>query len=214
MSFSESPIMNFFRSMVLLAVLIALPGIAICWDHLPKNLWSSTGTETSASKREQPLSLPHPQTSCELRQSASVPETLPLKALPETVTPQTLPTIPQTAQPDKTVEKSAVQQTAWEFPQPNKVRNYESLEFRLKALGAKYYRLEKWGNRGELFRFSCFVTPSGHQKYEKYFQAIGPDEVAVMETVLKDIENWKNETGKNNMGGDASPRNYTPLNFR
>jgi hypothetical protein len=70
-------------------------------------------------------------------------------------------------------------------------QNFPMLESQLKQLGAKYYRLEKWGNRGELFRFSCYVTPSGPYQYQKYFQAIDSDELRVMGIVIDDIKQWK-----------------------
>ncbi|MDR2116444.1 MAG: hypothetical protein LBP87_08680 [Planctomycetaceae bacterium] len=70
-------------------------------------------------------------------------------------------------------------------------RNFPILENQLKQLGAKYYRLEKWGSRGELFRFSCFVSPSEPYQYQKYFQAIDSDELRVMESVIEEIKRWK-----------------------
>jgi hypothetical protein len=90
-----------------------------------------------------------------------------------------------------------IQQVAWEHPatappQVTQPQDFESLERHLKALGAKYYRLEKWGNRGELFRFACLVAPAESYSYEKHFQAIGTDPVTVMQSVIADIETWKN----------------------
>ena len=77
-------------------------------------------------------------------------------------------------------------------PLPESSRHsFSELENRLKQLGAKYYRLEKWGSNGELYRFSCYVTPSGTQQYQKHFQAIDSDELRVMESVIRDIEHWK-----------------------
>ncbi|MDR3198428.1 MAG: hypothetical protein LBU34_11225 [Planctomycetaceae bacterium] len=78
-------------------------------------------------------------------------------------------------------------QTAEISPQ----RNFPILESQLKQLGAKYYRLEKWGSRGELFRFSCCVSPSEPYQYQKYFQAIDSDELRVMESVIEEIKRWK-----------------------
>jgi hypothetical protein len=70
-------------------------------------------------------------------------------------------------------------------------RSFLALESQLKQLGAKYYRLEKWGSRGELFRFSCCVTPSEQYRYQRYFQAIDSDELRVMENVIEEIKRWK-----------------------
>lgn len=70
-------------------------------------------------------------------------------------------------------------------------RNFPAIERELKEMGAKYYRLEKWGSRGELFRFSCYVSPKDRHPYQKYFQAIDSDEIRVMECVLDDIRAWR-----------------------
>jgi hypothetical protein len=70
-------------------------------------------------------------------------------------------------------------------------QSFPVLENQLKQLGAKYYRLEKWGSRGELFRFSCYVSPSEPYQYQKYFQAIDTDELKVMESVIEEIKRWK-----------------------
>jgi negative regulator of sigma E activity len=87
-----------------------------------------------------------------------------------------------------------IQQVSWEGSRSPSPQNFELMEQHMKALGATYYRLEKWGNRGELFRFSCFVTPLEPHSYEKHFQAIGADAVTVMRSVITDIEAWKNAT--------------------
>ncbi|MDR0610761.1 MAG: hypothetical protein LBG58_11670 [Planctomycetaceae bacterium] len=70
-------------------------------------------------------------------------------------------------------------------------QSFPVLENQLKQLGAKYYRLEKWGSRGELFRFSCYVSSSEPYQYQKYFQAIDSDELRVMESVIEEIKRWK-----------------------
>ncbi|GHT12979.1 hypothetical protein FACS1894170_08420 [Planctomycetales bacterium] len=76
---------------------------------------------------------------------------------------------------------------------PNQ-QNFQALEEHLKLLGAKTCKLEKWGSRGNLFRFSCLVTSPGAYRYEKQFQAIGADEMNVMRTVIEEIEHWKQKT--------------------
>lgn len=94
---------------------------------------------------------------------------------------------PTLAEPTPKQNLFANQQTTKITPQ----RNFLVLENQLKQLGAKYYRLEKWGSRGELFRFSCYVSPSESHQYQKYFQAIDSDELRVMESVIEEIKLWK-----------------------
>ncbi|MGL4593575.1 MAG: hypothetical protein ACRCUY_02460 [Thermoguttaceae bacterium] len=73
----------------------------------------------------------------------------------------------------------------------SQLRNFQLLEQELKQFGAKYYRLEKWGSRGELFRFSCYVSGTDSHRFQKHFQAIDSDELQVMERVLLDIRTWR-----------------------
>ena len=178
MKFSESPIVHFVRGLALLATLIFVPGIAIFWNHLPKDLVSKPSPRPVAPKTD----------SNEAAASLSV-------LAPEPIHPPfaETPIEPTVSLPDaKTASEMPIQQVSWQQPQSQPPLNFELMEQHLKALGATYYRLEKWGNRGELFRFSCYVTPLGGGSYEKHFQSIGADAVAVMRSVIADIEAWKN----------------------
>ena len=168
MKLSESPIVHFVRSITLLATLIAVPGIAVFWNHLPKNPVSHPAPLPAAPVTEESFFFHE-----DSRESAA---------------PVISPPTPKVA------SDAAIQQVSWEQSQPTPPppQDFAALERHLKALGATYYRLEKWGNRGELFRFSCFVTSSEPYSYEKHFQAIGTDTAAVMRSVIADIETWKN----------------------
>jgi hypothetical protein len=193
MKLAESPIIVFVRGITLLATLIALPGIAIFWNFLPKNPEYTHSTKTTPSNTEESQFFRKNGGELATSVSAFAPESV-YPALPEM---QTEPVRPRPATPVPSYTNTAIQQVSWEqspmaLPQTAAPQNFESLERYLKALGAKYYRLEKWGNRGEFFRFSCLVAPSESYSYEKYFQAIDADAVAVMQSVIADIEKWKN----------------------
>ncbi|MDR1479390.1 MAG: hypothetical protein LBJ00_10660 [Planctomycetaceae bacterium] len=80
-------------------------------------------------------------------------------------------------------------------------RSFSEIVEELKQLGATQYRLEKWGNQGELFRFRCYVNPQTNQiddnnqpdgyKYQKFFQHIDNDQIRAMEHVIGEIKKWK-----------------------
>ena len=173
----------------MLVVLIALPGIAICWNFLPKDLWLVSAPSPVAAKvgKSQPSQVefvpPASQVSVFSPASIQVPSSV-LQTPPQAIL---APTAPLQAS-----QHPPIQQVSWEPSSSGTPPGFETLEFRLKALGATYYRLEKWGNRGELFRLSCFVAPTENPTYTKHFQAIGSDVVAVMQTVITEIEKWKN----------------------
>jgi hypothetical protein len=187
MKLSESPFIHFLRSVTLLAALLAVPGIAIGWNHLPAGLSKSFGCSPAAKP-----AVPKTEKSKLIRKDSHASTTfLSDSAFASEselggIDPMVAPSAPKVA------SEAAVQQVMWEPSPVVTPQNFESLEQHLKALGATYYRLEKWGNRGELFRFSCFVTPSEPYAYEKHFQAIGADAVSVMRSVIAEITAWKN----------------------
>jgi hypothetical protein len=195
---TESPTIHFLRGMVLLLALVIVPGIAVCWNVLSKK---SEPVSAAAIAETPPVvsALPEPVVgtkNTEKRMELVPPASISAFA-PETgytTSPVPLPGVP--SPPQQQHVPGAAQQVVWnEVPQekPEIQQDFQSLERRLKALGAKYYRLEKWGNRGELFRFSCFVSPPEPYHYEKYFQIIGSDELRVMESIIEKIEQWKSE---------------------
>ena len=196
MKLSESPINTFIRSITLLAVLVAFPGIAICWNHLPKDLWRESALKPTTSKVEKSRHFWKDSEGAEKSISAFAPGSIhpALLEMPAVVLPKTQTVFREENVPVHlpwTHQHATIQQVSWEHPDTGGTQDFESLEIRLKALGATYYKLEKWGNRGEWFRFSCFVTSSQGYTYEKHFQSIGSDVVTVMQTVIADIETWK-----------------------
>ena len=161
MKSAESPFIHIVRSAVLLGTLIVVPGIAIFWNHLPKNPVYRTSPATHS-----------------------------LPATPSESVHTVLSPVPSSIQP---AVPQAIQHIARGQAQalPMPPLDFTALEHRLKALGATYYQLEKWGDRGELFRFVCLVTPPGAYGYEKHFQSIGTDAIALIQSVIADIEAWK-----------------------
>lgn len=154
---------------------MAVPGIAVFWNHLPKNF---------ASEPVPKRSLPKSEKTQIFRKDSSKSADSVAEFTQESVYPHLHESVP--------IDSDAViQQVSWERS-TEAPQNFESLVFHLKELGVTSYQLQKWGNRGELFRFSCYVTPSENDIYEKQFQKIGTDAVAVMRSVIAEIEQWKN----------------------
>jgi hypothetical protein len=70
---------------------------------------------------------------------------------------------------------------------------FRHVEQRLRELGATYYLLESWGSSGDRYRFYCEValagnTDSGHNRV---FQAMDPDPLRAMKSVLDQVELWR-----------------------
>jgi hypothetical protein len=177
MKFSESPFVTFVRGITLLVMLIALPGIAIFWNLLPREKETVRVQEPTPPKIDKSQFFWQDSNESTPSISAFAPESV-YPALPEI---QEIP-----VDPPPVIQQVAYEQVRSEVPQ-----DFASLERHLKALGAQDYRLYKWGNRGEFFRFQCWVAPSEPYSYKKHFEYIGTDAVSVMQTVITDIEKWK-----------------------
>ena len=192
---SESPIITFIRGITLLTLLVALPGIAICWNHLPSDPWGKITLSPPESNAKETQH--HRKDTGEWTQSVSV-------FAPESIYPvlseAQVPVSPQT-QSEHHEKNAFLQNTYYNTAIRQPVRDplpavsphdFETLGAQLESLGATYYKVEKWGNRGELFRVSCFVSPPGNHTYERHFHSIGADVITVMQTLIADIERWKN----------------------
>lgn len=236
-SYQESSFVHILRAGVLLAALIAVPGTAVCWNLIPKEMFPETRSErpSTASDREErrlddeqepPLRRPNRSTRDAGRlktirtEESDLPEAVSFSAFSEEdalfgtgdahpirvmkgVEAETTESAIPTAFSGEPAVWAMNENPSQPFQTPpygepcSSQRNFSALETQLKKLGAKYYRLEKWGRRGELFRFSCYVSPSaggegsGRPTAQQYFQAIDSDEIRVMDRVIEDIKRWK-----------------------
>lgn len=243
----ESSLVHFFRATVLVIALVAVPGTAVCWNLLPKDIFhrekdldkssSKNHVELSVLKNdegydfadnlvsfvenwESPPASPSELFSHDLLQSEKSDSVIlpPLKKQPSHDLGM-IKTMSHIDSGERSVhsistdftfsESAAIDPAIWmrandqkliesETPDFSVIKSqltqqygFPDLEKELKILGAKYYRLEKWGSRGDLFRFSCYVSPSTTYQYQKYFQAIDSDELSVMRRVVEDIKHWK-----------------------
>lgn len=235
----KSPLTHFFRSGILLAALLAVPGIAICWNLVPQNwqqqnlspeethiapLSSCVFEEEVQEKTETTQEPPKSPTEVLPEANAVLPVAPVLEtvaAAPTEIPPPSSFTQEETVLPAgfaKTHPKMAAEYTG-EYTESHTggyteehTREYTTaseplasiagaartvqqdlpqLEKKLKELGTQYYRLEKWGSKGELFRFSCYVSPSESHPYQKCFQAIDSEPLYVVESVIEEIIQWK-----------------------
>ena len=226
----ESTFIHVLRGSVLLAALIAIPGMAVCWNLIPKAFVQQEETEDVSPEMSDLLRQDLSEISANTESMASfesLQKTSPnifRGSVTDPFAPVVEPLQPISSETARIkrmggmVDDGENRLIPNAFPQENAVwasqtaeptlkvakqvetadsrRSFPVLENRLKQLDAKYYRLEKWGNRGDLFRFSCYVSASGTQhsqeSFQKHFQAIDSDELRVMENVIAQIEQWKN----------------------
>ncbi|MDR2757529.1 MAG: hypothetical protein LBC20_17705 [Planctomycetaceae bacterium] len=214
---TELTFTHFLRAGILLATLIVVPATAVCWNMIPKDFWENDQYDQTtwiSSASEQPESSHAGKEP--VKEVPTISSPFFLSRPQEEVHRQNIVIKTMGGTNDKTSEQPIPSSFPKESsialavePEPSELiseendftnhttietspqRNFPILETQLKQLGAKYYRLEKWGSRGELFRFSCYVSPSEPYQYQKYFQAIDSDELRVMESVIEEIKRWK-----------------------
>lgn len=68
---------------------------------------------------------------------------------------------------------------------------FAGLERRLRELGAAYYRLETWGDNGELYRFHCEMAIAGNPAATQHFEATERDALQAMGRVVQQVEDWR-----------------------
>jgi hypothetical protein len=61
----------------------------------------------------------------------------------------------------------------------------------LRQLGATFYRLEKWGDRGQLFRFQCKMSVGGNPHVNRHFEATDADANRAIEHVVQHVQTWR-----------------------
>jgi len=68
---------------------------------------------------------------------------------------------------------------------------FRRAEMRLRELGATHYMLETWGPDNNRYRFVCKMAIGGNAEVNRYFQAIDENPWQAMETVLRQVEDWR-----------------------
>ncbi len=71
---------------------------------------------------------------------------------------------------------------------PNPGLPTTDLEQRLQSLGAVYYRMEKWGADGRLYRFYCDTAVAGQPGMVRHWEAVAEHPESAMLQVLSQIE--------------------------
>lgn len=66
----------------------------------------------------------------------------------------------------------------------------QALASQLQQLGAVHFRLEKWGNDGQLYRFWCEMPLASATGFVAFFEAVAPQPEEAMANVVKQVEHW------------------------
>lgn len=71
----------------------------------------------------------------------------------------------------------------------------QAVQQRLQQLGATYYVLESWGNRGQLYRFQCRMAIGGNPNWNRCFEATDADPLTAITQVMEEVEAWRSGGG-------------------
>lgn len=71
---------------------------------------------------------------------------------------------------------------------------FATSEERLRELGATYYRLEAWGDRGEFYRCACDIRLEPRSRAARHFEAIEPTASEAIAAVIAQVERHRGRT--------------------
>ncbi|MCA9099649.1 MAG: hypothetical protein R3C10_06290 [Pirellulales bacterium] len=61
----------------------------------------------------------------------------------------------------------------------------------LRDNGATYYRLERWGDDGRLYRFQCKMAVGGNPQVNRHFEATDADANRAIQRVVENVRQWQ-----------------------
>jgi hypothetical protein len=67
----------------------------------------------------------------------------------------------------------------------------EAAAARLRQLGARYYRLESWGEGPQMYHFCCDMPVADSADYTRCFEATHADPLQAIGEVQRQAENWR-----------------------
>jgi len=67
----------------------------------------------------------------------------------------------------------------------------EPLLAKLRELGVSQYRLEKWGNTGQMYRFCCAMPLAQSDEVTRQFEAVSDSPETSIEQVVGEVSVWQ-----------------------
>jgi len=186
-----------FRALIMLAVLVGLPGAWIYYGPLPegaqrvvdrvvgvaKEAFKNTRGSSQATKPAWSEATPAPawtgQPTPTIAASVASPSTAPrYVSMDSADVNQTSPA------------RSSAPATELATP-PTFAERVEPMLVKLRQLGAAEYAMERWGARGELYRFRCEMPLTASNAMTQQFEAVAADPQATVEQVVAEVTSWR-----------------------
>lgn len=185
----RSSTVNFLRGLTMLSCLIVVPTIAVFGLPMPEQVSSVLRQFGWLGEEASPMVAAAEDPPAVLDQAVSAQNPLPVPC--DTA-------VAQASLDPAVVPASFAAPVRAAVSTPSNQEGaglFRGIQERLRDLGATYYRLESWGEKGELFHFQCRVAVDGHTNFTRHFEATGDDPLNAMDAVLREIEDWKERTG-------------------
>lgn len=173
----------FFRRCLIFLIIMAVASLAIFWESLPVTVKNAV-------------------TSLSSNQSVENDDLVPVRFRAEknaenmgNISRQT-PQLAQTANSSYPFDKEPVNTgVAIRAEINNSPRTDDllvELHARLQQMGATSCQLTYWGDKGNMYRFSCQIPVSEHSpNATRTFQSIAPDAAQSMQEVVDQIKQWQ-----------------------
>ena len=172
------------RRLLVLSVIVSVAALAIFWESLPASI-KKTVTSLSAdhSDKEDNTLIPH---KFRIENNSEIPENISVL-------------LPHHTQIAKLPNKADCQQSEileYRNKNPNQTGLDEATLARfndeLKQLGVTVCQLTYWGDKRNMFRFSCQVPIQEHNPIAvRTFQSIAPDAIQSMQEVIDQVKQWQ-----------------------
>jgi hypothetical protein len=172
-----------FRALVMLAVLVGLPAAWIYYGPLPPEGQRVVDRVVAAAKEAVGWGKPapyEPADSAEVNYQPPAPPFTSKSSSGEVVNASTFSSPSVSSAP------------ALIPPKPRSFQEQvEPLLAQLRQFGVIEYALERWGDGGALYRFTCEMPLGASDQLTQQFEAVAADPQVSVEQVLAEVSQWQ-----------------------
>jgi hypothetical protein len=164
------------RAGIMLTVLVGLPAAWVYYGPLPPHAQQAVDRVVAAAKEA---------VDWDKLTARREPERIPQRRAPSTATP----IAHVSAQASPSAEAPAL---IAEAAAPRSLADrLAPLRAQLHEWGVAEYQLDLWGDRGELYRFSCEMPLAPGSPATEQFEAVAADPQAAVEEVVAEVWRWR-----------------------
>jgi len=186
--FEKMPFINtaslLLRRLFILSVIVAVAVLAVFWESLPKSVNSVVNSLSGdCPKKDDDNLIPH---KFRLEKDSEISDNIPLQSPYNAHSSYLSDVIGSTQAAEIEYSNTIADNTALDDV------TLAQLHEELKQLGAIACQLTYWGDKRNMFRFSCQVPVDDHNPIAiRTFQSINPDAARSMQEVIDQVRQWQ-----------------------